>query len=43
MGLFQSEGREDTPARPYAMLGGAAAGVVGAMAMTGIREFAGAM
>jgi len=43
MGIFEDEGRKDTPPRAHAMLEGAAAGIVGAMAMTGIREFAGAM
>jgi hypothetical protein len=43
MAIFGAAGRDDTPARPRAMLGGAAAGIVGAMAMTGIREFASAM
>ena len=43
MGIFETAGRDETPDRPQSMLEGAAAGIVGAMAMTGIREFATAM
>jgi uncharacterized membrane protein YagU involved in acid resistance len=43
MGIFEAMGRNETPDRPQSMLQGAAAGTVGAMAMTGIREFATAM
>jgi hypothetical protein len=43
MAIFGAMGRDDTPDRPQSMLEGAAAGAVGAMAMTGIREFATAM